>query len=390
MDAHVIAQLSPYMDGELDPAERAQVEAHLRGCAGCARHLEELRAVEAAARDLPLRVPAGYFEAFPARVGERLAAARRQERRRRMIVPAWIGAAAAAVVLAVITPRLLREPPADVSRDVASEAAAQRLPAVSAPAAPAQAEAPASSAEARLAHRSASKPALPPPPPPAEAADKADERLRRRFDGRDELPSARAKRADGPPMATLPAPLPAAAPPTATASPAAANEAARDYAQAPPAGSLGYSAPPAKREAEAGPAAGGRVATAEEAEARPDKDGLALRRRAQTPSEQAPLEKKTAPDKEARFKGLLAQSSRSAAEARAARDAWRTFVRDDPAGPRADEARVRAIEAGAEAWRLGRDEADRADAEREARQYLARTDARQSDRVRAALAKLRP
>jgi hypothetical protein len=67
------------------------------------------------------------------------------------------------------------------------------------------------------------------------------------------------------------------------------------------------------------------------------------------------------------------------------RDAWRAYLRDEPAGPRADEARVRAVEAGAAAWRQGGDEKDRREAERDAREYLARKDALQPGRVRAAL-----
>ena len=43
MSAHVLDRLSMYLDGELAEAARAEVELHLRGCAACARHLEELR-----------------------------------------------------------------------------------------------------------------------------------------------------------------------------------------------------------------------------------------------------------------------------------------------------------------------------------------------------------
>jgi len=38
--------LTGYLDGELDPAERAQVEQHLAGCEACARELEELTALK--------------------------------------------------------------------------------------------------------------------------------------------------------------------------------------------------------------------------------------------------------------------------------------------------------------------------------------------------------
>lgn len=33
----VLARLSDYLDGELSPEARGQVEAHLRGCDGCSR-----------------------------------------------------------------------------------------------------------------------------------------------------------------------------------------------------------------------------------------------------------------------------------------------------------------------------------------------------------------
>jgi hypothetical protein len=51
-------RLSEYLDGELGPDERAACEAHLAGCAECARLLDELRSLVAAARALPDRAPA--------------------------------------------------------------------------------------------------------------------------------------------------------------------------------------------------------------------------------------------------------------------------------------------------------------------------------------------
>ena len=47
-------RLDAYHDGELSPAERAGVEAHLRDCPSCAAELAEIRAVSAAfARTAP-------------------------------------------------------------------------------------------------------------------------------------------------------------------------------------------------------------------------------------------------------------------------------------------------------------------------------------------------
>ncbi len=50
-------ELSAYLDGELDDAARAGLEAHVEDCAACREVLEELRAVRQALRDLP-REPA--------------------------------------------------------------------------------------------------------------------------------------------------------------------------------------------------------------------------------------------------------------------------------------------------------------------------------------------
>jgi len=50
-------RLSEYLDGELDPPDRAALEEHLRGCAGCRADLESLRAVVARAQSLADRAP---------------------------------------------------------------------------------------------------------------------------------------------------------------------------------------------------------------------------------------------------------------------------------------------------------------------------------------------
>jgi hypothetical protein len=81
---------------------------------------------------------------------------------------------------------------------------------------------------------------------------------------------------------------------------------------------------------------------------------------------------------------------KSAAEARDLREAWLAFVREDPEGQHADEARLRALEAGAAAWRLGGLPADRAQVEKDAREYLRRPDGAHKERVRALLAGLEP
>ena len=349
MGPHVTERLSAYMDAELGEADRAQVDAHLQGCPVCARHLEELRAVEAAARALPLQVPAGYFAAFPGRVRRGLEPARF---RRRRYGPAWIGAAAAAVVLALLTPRLLREPPRS---DLA----------VPPPPAAAKKDSGFGGAAARVPH------AEPPRPAVGTVGGRLEEEGRERAQAKSP-PAAAATRAT-PAGPSLERSRNAAVAPSAgyAAPPAATDEPQKEHAP----GAPQASAPQPRMEAES-------AATArdEEPKARRDKAALgALQRRAER-----------APASDDRFQRLLHRTASSAAEARAIRDAWRAFAREEATGPRADEARVQAVEAGAEAWRRGKDDQDRTEAQREGREYLARPDALQPDRVRAALRALSP
>jgi hypothetical protein len=366
MGPHVTESLSAYMDDELAAAEREAVSAHVRGCPSCARHLEELRAVDAAAREMPLHVPDGYFEAFRGSLRKRLEGSRPAASR--PLVPAWALAAAAALVLAVLTPRLLRDaraPGATATPPVPASTLAAPPPAEP-PLAEGQKDARPADADALALRRE--------PPAPAQSAGTRLQK-QRALEQPAAPPAARPAVPPPPPAANA-----AAAPPARGAdAPAAAKEEA-DALRA-----LGYTGAPAQEdgfarkpqaataEAEAGP--GGK---ADEAKARRDKAAVgALQDRADY-----------APSGEDRF-GLLARRTvASAAEARSLRDAWRAVARDEAAGPRADEARVRAIEAGAEAWRRGRDEKDRAETRKEGRAYLDRPDALQADRVRAALESL--
>ncbi len=50
-------RLSDYLDGELEPAEHAEVEAHLRECAACSDVLNDLKRVVARAQTLEARPP---------------------------------------------------------------------------------------------------------------------------------------------------------------------------------------------------------------------------------------------------------------------------------------------------------------------------------------------
>lgn len=66
----VLERLSDYLDGELAGDDRAAVEAHLRGCDGCARFDGEFRATVVALRRHLLASPPA-----PPSVRARLAAA---------------------------------------------------------------------------------------------------------------------------------------------------------------------------------------------------------------------------------------------------------------------------------------------------------------------------
>jgi hypothetical protein len=89
----------------------------------------------------------------------------------------------------------------------------------------------------------------------------------------------------------------------------------------------------------------------------------------------------SAPDPERAFGRLEDSRPRTAAEWRRLRDAWSAFAAANPDDPRADEARVRATEAGREAWLAGGADDDEAAFLRDVRAYLEREDALQKERV---------
>jgi anti-sigma factor RsiW len=110
-------RLSEYLDDELDPAERAAADEHLRECAHCRGVLDDLRRVTlraAALRDTPPAAPlwAGVAErighAGLADPGDELAARRARPR------PAlrWVAGAAAVLALGVGIGRTLPHAPA--------------------------------------------------------------------------------------------------------------------------------------------------------------------------------------------------------------------------------------------------------------------------------------
>ena len=93
-------QLLDYVEGDLDPASRGVVEAHLADCAECAEQMSRLEAGREALRGAPmLEAPAGLLGELP----ERARPARRSFRPGRVIVVLAPVAAIAGVVAIVAT-----------------------------------------------------------------------------------------------------------------------------------------------------------------------------------------------------------------------------------------------------------------------------------------------
>lgn len=88
-----LLMLNALVDGELDAGHALEVEAHVKGCAGCAAELARLRAVTAALRgaDLAYAPPEGFRERMRAALDEAEAPpAPLPPRRRRWALESWI------------------------------------------------------------------------------------------------------------------------------------------------------------------------------------------------------------------------------------------------------------------------------------------------------------
>jgi hypothetical protein len=351
---HERERLCAYLDGELPPGERTEVEAHLAACAVCTALLADLTAVDGAVRSLPAEAPDGYFETFPSRVLARLGAASRAPVRPRRL-PAWTWAAAAALLLAVVAPLTLRQrapgqvpgttqapgAPRPASEDQKHERDAPRTP-VAAP-----------GPAARRQPGFASPPAAARPG----AAPVAESRIPAETDARNEAGF------EAPPV-----PLPA----RAASGEGAASRSKREDA---PAGS--------EVRQEAAPVTSGSLAAPESVPA-PARRAPGV---AAAPMASSARQDETAagasfvPQPQGAFGRLEASRPRTAEQWRRLRDAWRAFAAAHLDDPRADEARVRAIEAGREAWLVGGTDDDEAAFLRDARAYLEREDAVQKERV---------
>jgi anti-sigma factor RsiW len=91
-------RLSEYVDGELDPATHAALEAHLATCPGCRATRDELQRVVTRARDIGYREPATDLWAAI----ETSITANAPRRGRRLVTLSWARLAAAAAIVAVL------------------------------------------------------------------------------------------------------------------------------------------------------------------------------------------------------------------------------------------------------------------------------------------------
>jgi len=70
MNDFFVDRISEYLDGDLDPEARRELETHLTECATCAELLEDLRRLSAEARALPLESPEDdLWPGIAARIG---------------------------------------------------------------------------------------------------------------------------------------------------------------------------------------------------------------------------------------------------------------------------------------------------------------------------------
>lgn len=391
MSEHVRERLSAYLDRELAAADHDAVLAHLRGCEACRSHLAALTSVDKAARALPdVEAPARYFDTLPGRVRARLetTSAARLPRPRPPLgrLPVWTWAVAAALLLAVVAPlTLVRErrasltPPPGPQASPAAPAAPPMTPRaeelkVAAPEKLSQEALPGlqAGAEPKPAARAL---VVAPPPPPAAYAEPRGAVLE--SGAAAESPASRAATASAPAAERRQRPPGPGGP----------------YAQA-PAQSQAQTQTPLDQAADrvVVESLTEEVAAADAREGARDKQEVArpLAKSAREQDEQglrggSALANRVPPADEQEFSRLAAPAAQSVGALRARREAWRTFARLYPTSPRSDEARVRAIEVGITAWRLGHDPVDLGQVRVDAAAYLSRPDAAQAVRVRAIL-----
>jgi hypothetical protein len=117
-------KLTGYFDGELEPAERSEVERHIAACSECLRDLGEIKSAALLVRGLPRhRAPRSIAESVSREIAAAGGAARFRVLRGTLL---WATAAAAALLIAVNVVFF-----AGVSKRRAPEAASARPPSAS-------------------------------------------------------------------------------------------------------------------------------------------------------------------------------------------------------------------------------------------------------------------
>jgi hypothetical protein len=384
VSGHEHERLSAWLDDELSADQRAEVDAHLAACAECRERLAELGAVDALARELPAEAPAGYFEELPSRLRARLESGRRPAALppSSWRPPVWTWAAAAALILAVVTPLTLMRLGGDgtpMALEAPQPTTLGRGPASSEAGAPEQRD---------VATRKKDAPSL---ADDVEAPPLAEEITKRE---KGEGARERRRETTGSSETALEEALPAAPPPAPEPDRAQSARDVAEFAAAPLSEDEAPAAAPPRRPARSdiprsnvARSEAARLDTRTDAEtgepadeARPAPGAVGAAPQALGPARQL------GPGDERRTFARLDEESPGDAEGwRALREKWRAFAAAHEDSPLADEARVRTVETGLEAWRTGGDEEDLHLARDDARSYLARDDAAQAARVRRVL-----
>lgn len=170
---HPRAELSAYLDGQLDRRMRARVERRLARCAACRWELETLRQTVAVVRRLPAAPPPRSFALQPAMVHARSTARRPAASRSWLAIRPALAVAAAAILVLVAAGGQLWPLVPTGERGAApvavAPAAREAAPAVGQRAQPPIAPAPPAAEDAARAQK-----AIPPGVAPLAAAPAAD------------------------------------------------------------------------------------------------------------------------------------------------------------------------------------------------------------------------
>jgi hypothetical protein len=354
MSTHVVERLSEYLDSELEPGEHAEVRAHLGECTDCRQTLEELRQLDDLARALP--VPPGRpgtdlaTRVRASLVGEAVAGRKR--------LPQALAAAAALAAVVALPWVILQQSPAPEQSAALNEPAAlpsytddlrreeellsEPVPAPSASDRPGvdSAQAPRGSAAETLAREKAV--------PRARGRELTAGGKRREEEARETYALGYVAPAGPAPGMIAEAPVAdAPAAPPASASPAAPGAPA-------PAEATGQSAIASRTD----------VAEKRANAQRP----AAVAARAGSSAEGARVGGSAA---DVGFSALESRTVTSGDEARRLRRDWRLFVRHFPGSPHLDDARFRALEAGARAYDLERRPDDLVRLRKDVEEYVA-------------------